>query len=174
MFGGDVVAHGLHVVDRAGVEVLNNSAFFGAGTFTSMSVDIDSTTITGSRYYNLWFSNLTSLGQLTVRVQNSNLSTSNSGVAVGVSQPLPASTGSVTIDMGGGRLGSVGRNCIYGGAIYDLLASGYNVAAEHNWWGSAAGPAPGKVVASGGSTIDASSPLIAVPSTCGQGNTSAP
>ena len=156
--------------DRAGVEVLNNSAFFGAGTFTSMSVDVDSTTITGSRYYNLWFSNLTSLGQLTVRVQNSNLSTSNSGVAVGVSQPLPASTGSVTIDMGGGTLGSVGQNCIYGGAIYDMQTMGYNVAAEHNWWGSAAGPAPGKVVANAGFAIDASSPLAAAPSTCGSGS----
>jgi len=153
--------------DRAGVEVLNNSAFFGTSTFTSMSVDVDSTTITGSRYYNLWFSNLTSLGQLTVRVQNSNLSTSKGGVAVGVSQPLPASTGSVTIDMGGGTLGSVGQNCIYGGAIFDLQTTRFNVAAKQNWWGSAAGPAPGKVVASAGSTIDAGSPLTTVPSTCG-------
>src|SRR5262249_8983356 len=54
--------------DRAGVEVLNNSAFFGVGSITSMSVDIDSTTIVGSRYYNLWFSNLTPLGQLRVGV----------------------------------------------------------------------------------------------------------
>jgi len=152
--------------DRAGVEVLNNSAFFGVGTFASMTVDIDSTTITGSRFYNLWFSNLTALGQLGVRVQNSNLSTSRSGVAVAFNQPPPATTQNVVVDMGGGELGSVGGNCIYGGAIYDLLTSGYNVAAEHNWWGSAAGPAPGKVIASAGSTIDASSPLTTVPSTC--------
>jgi len=156
--------------DRAGVEVLNNSAFFGVGTTASMSVDIDSTTIVGSRYYNLWVTNLTPLAQLGVRVQNSDLSTSMSGVAVAFSQPSPATTGNVAIDLGGDDLGSVGRNCIYGGAIFDLQTTGFNVAAKQNWWGSAAGPAPGKVSASAGSTIDASSPLTTVPSTCGPSN----
>src|SRR5205814_8337558 len=117
----------------------------------SMSVDIDSTTITGSRFYNLWFSNLTALGQLRVRVQNSDLSNSRSGVAVGVSQPSSGTTGNVIIDMCGVGLGSVGQNCICVGAIFDLQATSYNVAAEHNWWGSPAGPAPGKVSATAGS-----------------------
>ena len=64
------------------------------------------------------------------------------------------------IDLGGGALGSDGRNCIFGGAIYDLEATRNNVAAQNNWWGTAKGTLPGKVVETvPGYKIDASSPL---------------
>ena len=99
--------------------------------------------------------NVTPLTNLEVRVEDSDLSTTLSGVALAFDQQPTASTGSYVIDLGGGALGSNGRNCIFGGAIYDLETNGYNVAAEQNWWGSPSGPAPGKVVATGGSVDDA-------------------
>jgi hypothetical protein len=78
-----------------------------------------------------------------------------------------ATTASAILDLGGGALGSRGRNCLFDGALLDLEAMRYNVAAEHNWWGAPSGPAPGRVVASPGFTIDTSSPLHHPPSACG-------
>jgi hypothetical protein len=99
-------------------------------------------------------------------VQDSDLSVSSSGVPVAFDQPT-GTTVSAVIDLGGGTLGSDGRNCIFGGAIYDLEATQYNVAAENNWWGSARGPLPGKVVESvAGYNIDTSKPLRRAPPAC--------
>ena len=81
-------------------------------------------------------------------------------------QPTGATTSAV-IDLGGGALGSDGRNCIFGGAIYDLEATRYNVSAENNWWGRARGPLLGKVVETvPGYKIDTSSPLRRAPPAC--------
>ena len=80
-------------------------------------------------------------------------------------QPTGA-TASAVIDLGGGALGSDGKNCIFGGAIYDLEATRYNVSAENDWWRSAKGPL-GKVVETvQGYKIDTSSPLRHAPSAC--------
>jgi hypothetical protein len=52
-------------------------------------------------------------------------------------------------------------------AINDLEATRYNIAAENNWWGTAKGPQPGKVVESvPGYKIDGSGPLRHAPSAC--------
>jgi hypothetical protein len=109
-----------------------------------------------------------SLTNLKVRVQDSDLSASSSGVSVAFDQQPTGATASALIDLGGGSLGSDGRNCIFGGAIYDLEATQYNVAAENNWWGSAKGPLPGKVVETvPGYKIDTSRPLRRGPPACG-------
>jgi hypothetical protein len=79
---------------------------------------------------------------LRVRVQDSDLSVSPSGVTVAFDQQR--ATASAVIDLGGGALGSVGRNCIFGSAIYDLEATRYNIAAQNNWWGTAKGPCRGR------------------------------
>jgi hypothetical protein len=110
---------------------------------------------------------LTPLTNLKVRVQDSDLSVSSSGVAVAFDQQPTGATASSVIDLGGGALGSDGRNCILGGAIYDLEATRYNVAAQNNWWGGARGPQPGKVVESvTGYNIDTSKPLRRAPPAC--------
>lgn len=130
-------------------------------------VNIDNSPINGSRFYNLWVNDVTPLTNLKVRVQDSDLSVSSSGVSVAFDQQPTGATASAVIDLGGGALGSDGRNCIFGGAIYDLEATRYNVAAENNWWGSARGPLPGKVVETApGYKIDASSPLRHAPPAC--------
>jgi hypothetical protein len=138
----------------------------GDGDPHTVSIDIERSRISGSEFYNLWMNNVTPLINLQIRVEDTDLSTSVSGVAVAVDQQPSASTGSYVIDLGGGALGSNGRNCIFGGGIYDLETNGYNVAAEKNWWGTPSGPAPGKVVATGGGSVDDANWLIHVAAAC--------
>lgn len=156
--------------DNNGIQVTGNHATGnGIGNLHTIVVNIDNSTINGSRFYNLWVNDLTPLTNLKVRVQDSDLSVSSSGVAVAFDQQPTGSTASAVIDLGGGALGSDGGNCIFGGAIYDLEATQYNVAAENNWWGTPSGPQPGKVIESvPGYRIDASSPLRHVAPACGE------
>ena len=105
-------------------------------------------------------------GKFILRVEDTDLSTSLSGVAVAFDQQPTGGTGSYVIDLGGGAGGSKGRNCIFGGAIYDLEATGFNVTAENDWWGSPSGPDPAKVVALGGGSIDDANWLTHAPSAC--------
>ena len=138
----------------------------GAGEPHTVSIDIERSRISGSRYYNLWMNNVTALTELDVRVEDSDLSTSQSGVAVAFDQQSTGSTGSALIDLGGGALGSKGRNCIFGGAIADLETKGYAVTAENDWWGSASGPDPAKVLATAGGSIDDANWLTHAASAC--------
>jgi hypothetical protein len=160
-----------------GIEINNNHCTnpptagpaCGTGDPHLVSIDIERSRISGSRYYNLWFTEATPLTQLQVRVQDTDLSSSLSGVAVAFDQQPTGGTGSYAIDLGGGALGSKGRNCIFGGAIYDLETTGLDVSAAHNWWGSPAGPDAAKVHASAGGVIDDSNWLTHSPSACSQG-----
>jgi hypothetical protein len=156
--------------DNNGIEVTNNHPATGDGVGNphTISLDINGSTISGSRYYNLWVNDVTPLTNLRVMVQDSDLSGSVSGVAVAFDmQPGTGGTTSSQIDLGGGALGSAGRNCIFGGAIYNLEATGYNVSAEHNWWGTASGPPSGTVIESEpGFTIDTRAFLQQPPLAC--------
>jgi hypothetical protein len=154
--------------DNDGIEVTGNRApENGVGDLHTIVVNIDHSTIKGSRFYNLWANDVTPLTNLKMRVQNSDLSMSSSGVAVAFDQQGTGATANAVIALGGGALGSEGRNCIFGGAILDLEAARYNVAAKHNWWGSTNGPVASKVVESvPGFFIDASSPLRRAPPAC--------
>lgn len=155
-----------------GIEITNNHCTSppstgpgcGAGDPHTVFIDIQRSRISGSRYYNLWMNDVTPLTELLVRVEDTDLSTSLSGVAVAFDQQPTGGTGSYVIDLGGGALGSKGRNCI--GAIYDLETKGYNVTAEHDWWGTPSGPVPGKVVATAGGSVDDTNWLTQPPSAC--------
>jgi len=157
--------------DNNGIEVTNNWVTGGGpgappGPKT-VSLDIDHSTISGSRYYNLWINDVTPLTTLLVKIEHSDLATSTSGVAVAFDmQPPDGDTTNVTIDLGGGTLGSHGRNCIYGGAIFDIQDTAYNVSAQHNWFGSASGPVAGKVSESSPGLIDTADWLTHAPAAC--------
>lgn len=138
----------------------------GAGNPHTVSIDIRRSRISGSKYYDLWMNDVTPLTELEVRVEHSDLSTSLAGVAVAFDQQPTGSSGSHTIDLGGGALGSKGRNCIVGGAIYDLQTTGYALTAENNWWGTPSGPAPGRVIATGGGSVDDANWLSEPASAC--------
>jgi hypothetical protein len=68
------------------------------------------------------------------------------------------------IDLGGGPLGSTGGVCLDGGLLSAAIV-GYDVHAERAWWGTPAGPAPGRVLALGGA-LNASEPLQGPPASC--------
>lgn len=74
----------------------------GTGAPQAININIDRSSITGSRYHNLWVNNLTPLGRVAVKVQNSNLATSTAGVPVAFDQQPTGTTGSAQIDLGGG------------------------------------------------------------------------
>ena len=154
--------------DNNGIQITGNHATGnGDGDLRDFVIEIDNSTISGSRFYNLWINTVTPLTNLAVRVQDSNLSGSSSGVAVAFDQQPTGATTDAVIDLGGGSLRSEGRNCIFGGAIDDLEASRYMVSAEHNWWGSSNGPAAGKVVETvPGYFVNTSSPLRSAPPAC--------
>jgi hypothetical protein len=158
-----------------GIEITNNHCTnpptsgpaCGTGDPHFVSLDIERSRISGSNLYNLWFNDVTPLTQLRVRVQDTDLSTSLKAVAVAFDQQPTGGTGSYAIDLGGGALGSKGRNCIFGGAIYDMEAKGLSVSAVNNWWGTASGPVASKVVSSAGGSVDDSNWLTHAPSACG-------
>src|SRR5260370_36982237 len=103
------------------------ASVYGVPLQTCLSIDIERSRISGSEYYDLWLNNVTPLTNLQIRVEDTDLSTSLGGVAVAFDQQPTASTGSYVIDLGGGALGSRGRNCIFGAAIYDPETNGYNL-----------------------------------------------
>ncbi len=58
----------------------------GASDPHTVSIDIQRSSISGSRYYNLWMNDVTPLTQFSMRVEDSDLSSSMSGVAVAFDQ----------------------------------------------------------------------------------------
>lgn len=132
----------------------------GVGDPHSVRLDIDHSRLTGSGYYNLWVTNLTPLDDLAVSVQDSDLSSAG-GVGVGFDQRPTGSTGRARIDLGGGPLGSAGRNCLHA-----IQTTGYDVSARHNWWGSPSGPSPAQLAAGTGTVIDTSTALTRPPAAC--------
>lgn len=153
-----------------GIQVTNNlstSPPNGIGVPVAIDVDIDNSRVTGSRYYNLWINNLTPLGSLKVRAEDSDLSSAG-GVAVAFDQQPTGTTGAASIDLGGGALGSHGGNCIFGGEIYGLETTGYDVAAENDWWGAPGGPASGITSTTGPGSLTTAPALTRPPHICGE------
>lgn len=139
-----------------GISALNNvvSPASQAGAVKLYSIDIANSQISSDAYDGIYINNVdpvNSLSQLSVKVQNSDL-TDSSGMAAVFDQPTEASTASADIDLGGGSLGSAGQNNIYGndGAVQ---ADNYSVSAEHDWWGTPAGPAPSDITLIGSGSV---------------------
>lgn len=125
----------------------NVAAGNGIGAAESLTVDIADSRIHHNKHYNLWVQNATPLRNLSVKVSGSDLSNAGeTGVAIDQKQPTGVTLNSA-IDLGGGALGSLGGNCMFGSARFDAETTGYQVVARNNWWGSAAGPAAGKTSA---------------------------
>lgn len=77
-------------------------------------------------------------GAVSAKVQRS-VATSNSqhGIAV-----YDDTASKFEVDLGGGAMGSVGRNVLAGNILEDLAVDydGRTLAAQNNWWGQASGP----------------------------------
>ncbi|MBI4885642.1 MAG: hypothetical protein HY824_00985 [Acidobacteria bacterium] len=120
--------------------------------------------------------NANNIETLSVLVENSSLSgfTATSGAkpiaAVTVTHPSDKTIGTAVIDLGGGPLGSKGRNRFVNNPGLDLSVSNANAAAgpirvdaSNNYWGGGAPATPAKVTTNGNVTFSAASPLAADP-----------
>lgn len=140
-----------------------SSVVNGSGPATDLSYDVNSSAITGNRSHNLRVMNDTALTRLAGATQNTNLNNST-GANVALDQ-TGGTTQHTALDFGGGSLGSQGKNCVAGAALLDAETTGFTVFAQHNWWGSPAGPGEGRTAAVNGSIL--TSPfLTAKPPTC--------
>jgi hypothetical protein len=111
---------------------------FGDGAGNALSIDIENSTISGSRQYAMHFTNHAAMGDLAIRVRNSTLEGAQGPAILAVDQD--ASTTRSDIDLG--NADSPGNNCVKNASNLLAEISGYNVSAEYNWWGNARGPAP--------------------------------
>lgn len=135
----------------------------GEGPTAELELDVADSEITGNRGANLRAGTVEELERMSIRVQRTDLSDSRgtgSGLANLSAEDL-GSTPQAAIDLGGGPLGSVGRNCLEGGTLAADVV-GYDVAARRNWWGRPAGPGPGRTVVVRGS-LDTGAPLEVPP-----------
>lgn len=145
---------------------VGSNAVNGSGPTRRIEVAVADSEITGNRGANLGVRNFTGLESLAIRVENTDLSGSHgagSGFANFEAEEL-GTTAEARIDLGGGPLGSEGRNCIAGGSTA-ASAIGYAVSAERNWWGSANGARPGSILSVGGG-LDYEPFLTAPPPSC--------
>jgi hypothetical protein len=127
--------------------LLGSNVVSGSGPAGELDLRISDSVISGNRGYGIRVGNLTALDRLRMRMDDTTV-TGNAGVA-GVAFDDIGGTEGAVIDLGGGRLGSRGGNCIHGNAGLDAEAIGFDVSARHNWWGSPGGPG-GRALAVGG------------------------
>jgi hypothetical protein len=148
-----------------GLGVVSNVVDGVGAPVKKLSFDIERSRIGNNQQSNLRIANVTPVKDLEGKIQRSDMSQS-AGTPV-ILEGLDTSGGThAKLDFGGGKLGSVGRNCIYGGAPLDAELVRYSAAARNNWWGQRGGPLPGRVIASGGS-LDTAQPLAHPPAgTC--------
>lgn len=73
-------------------------------------------------------------------------------------------SGTFIVDLGGGSLGGLGNNRIFGNQAQEMRVDldGLTLSARNNWWGSAAGLLAGEIYIDNG-PIDATSPLATDP-----------
>jgi hypothetical protein len=146
-----------------GITFISNNSLGNPAPTRLIDFDIENSQITASQGYGLSVLNLSPLAQLTGKVQNTNFS-GNQGINIGLDNAgeQPAT---LSLDFGGGALGSTGGNCIVDGGKGAVTASGLSAFFRNNWWGSPEGPSTGAVKARDGSLDDASA-LSAPPAAC--------
>jgi hypothetical protein len=104
----------------------------------------------------------TNAGPLSVKVSDSTF-TANAVYGVLVDDDT---SGTWTVDLGGGALGGTGGNRIFGNTLEDIRVDmdGGQAKARNNWWGQAGGPLGGDVLLDGGgNTLDSTNPLSSDP-----------
>ncbi|MDQ3573095.1 MAG: hypothetical protein M3383_09590, partial [Actinomycetota bacterium] len=150
-----------------GITFGSNVVQGGSGPAAAMKLDVAGTEITGNRGSNVFAGTFNGLDDLAVKIQRSDLSDSRGGVGLARGNVAFMDLGDTArsrIDLGGGALGSVGRNCIAGGPLAASVLS-YDVSAEDNWWGDPGGPGVGRTLVVGG-TLDFDPALDAPPPSC--------
>lgn len=160
--GGTVtnaVLNNIHTANNtsAGIELWAGN---GAGN-GSITASLANSSAVNNGWYGVYF-----LGQNTSALTASMSTTTSTGNANQGVHIDDDTTGAWVVDLGGGALGSIGRNRIFGGgAVQDIRVDmdGGNLFARNNWWGQAGGPLGGDIVLDAGSTLDSSGALATDP-----------
>jgi hypothetical protein len=156
------------VRDSTLTDCANNGLTFGSsvangeGPSARLRLDLRRSRVTGNRGNNLRVGNVSGLERLEVKVEDTDLADAKGTMSItpaNVSFEDTGTTSEHVIDLGGGRLGSAGGNCLDGGAL-SAASVRYDVSARGNWWGG-----PVRTAAAGGS-IDSAQPLGLAPLRC--------
>jgi hypothetical protein len=134
-----------------------------AGEVQRYSIDVENSTLAGEAFDGLYINNVDpspALHALNIKVANTDI-TDSAGPGIVFKQAADNSTDNAKIDLGGGALGSAGHNNIYGNAGA-VQTNNYTVWAEHDWWGTPAGPQPSEVELDGSGQL-MSSPALTLP-----------
>ena len=137
----------------------------GVGPDGLFDVEVINSRFRNNAFYNIVVGVITPLRELRLKVENSDLSIAGDTVAA-FKLPSPGSVEIATLDFGGGELGSRGGNCLFGGAVGDVISQRFSATLQNNWWGQPGGPAAGRVSESAPGSLDVSNPLSAAPSIC--------
>jgi hypothetical protein len=130
-----------------GLGVVSNVVDGSNAPIKKISFDVQNSQISDNGLSNLRVESATGIQQLDGKIENTDLSTSAGTPVILANLAGPQYKASTTVDLGGGRLGSTGHNCIDGGLLLDVLDANYDLAAEHDWWGQPSGPAFGRTLA---------------------------
>ncbi len=141
----------------------NQEINLGDAVGDSVLIDIEDSKVEGTKQYALHFANHAAMNQLSVRVENTLLGNAQGPAIVGFDQD--ATTRDVEIDLGGGKALSGGGNCIVIASNLALEATGYEISAASNWWGSAKGLSQAKLSLTNG-MLHASRSLSSPPQAC--------
>ena len=158
---GSDVTGGAYSYGRPGAK--GRSMDLGDGQGDAISIDVEESSIDGTRQYALHFANHAAMADLEIRVADSRLSGAQGAAAVAFDQD--GSTEHADIDLGGKDRGSPGRNCIVAGPGLAAEVTGYDVLAKSDWWGRAGGPAARQVSVTNGH-LYTSPALRSRPSSC--------
>jgi hypothetical protein len=145
------------------LESRNQEINLGDAVGDSVLIDIEDSKVEGTKQYALHFANHAAMNQLTVRVENTFLGNAQGPAIVGFDQD--ATTRDVEIDLGGGKAMSGGGNCIVNASNLALEATGYEISAASNWWGSAKGLSQAQLSLTNG-MFHASTSLSSTPRAC--------
>jgi hypothetical protein len=135
---------------------------FGSGPGKESTIDIEDSSISNVGDYAVHWVNYAALDRLAIKAQGSTFTGAHGNALLGFDQAPGATTGTATIDFGGGRPHSSGQNCIHGAPGDYVETTGYNVSLARNWWGKPSGPSAGQLSAFNG-TLTVSHPLRRAP-----------
>lgn len=135
----------------------------GDGVGDSLSVDIENSTIMGTKQDAFHFMSIVPTKDITIRVENSEFGNAQGPAVVAVDQNK--STERAEIDFGGKDPESIGGNCFVGSTNLAMEVTGYDVTAKSNWWGRPKGPLPTNISVTDGH-LDVMPALRAAPPAC--------
>jgi hypothetical protein len=139
----------------------------GSGPAKRLVADISHSVIAHNAKYGLHLGNYTPLDLLHIRIAHTRIGGNGEPGASFEAQATGVSTiPNVRLDLGGGGLGSPGRNCLHGNGSADVEATNLAVVAKRDWWGHAGAAAGGQRRASGIGVVKSDGGLASRPA-CG-------